>query len=77
MPRCEASLRAARNMVIHKTVEDGLGNGRSMVGMVKELATKFSLSDRRIWEILKEPSPAANLHQSTPGQVEKVRHANH
>lgn len=77
VPRCETSLRAARNMVIHKTVEDGLRNGRSMVNMVKELATKFSLSDRRIWEIMKEPNPAATLHSSIPGQVEKVRHANH
>lgn len=77
VPRCETSLRAARDMVIHKSVEDGLRNGRSMVNMVKELATKFSLSDRRIWEILKEPSPATTLLPSIPGQVEKVRHANH
>ncbi|MBS7690120.1 hypothetical protein I0E98_04990 [Pseudomonas lalucatii] len=77
VPRCEKSLRAARNMVIHKSVEDGLRNGRSMVNMVKELAAQFSLSDRRIWEILKEPSPATTLLPSIPGQVEKVRHANH
>jgi Mor family transcriptional regulator len=77
VPRCESSLRAARDMVIHKTVEDGLRSGRSMVGMVKELATQFSLSDRRIWEILKEPSPVATLQPSIPGQVEKVCHANH
>lgn len=77
VPRCEKSLRAARNMVIHKSVEDGLRKGRSMVNMVKELAAQFSLSDRRIWEILKEPSPAAALQPSLPGQVEKVRHANH
>ncbi|SEE00759.1 Mor transcription activator family protein [Pseudomonas anguilliseptica] len=77
VPRCESALRAARNIVIHRAVEDGLRNGRSMVSMVKELATKFSLSDRRIWIILKEPSPTATLQPSIPGQVEKVRHANH
>ncbi|WP_181295291.1 Mor transcription activator family protein [Pseudomonas sp. Q2-TVG4-2] len=76
VPRCESALRAARKIAIHKTVEDGLRNGRSMVPMVKELATQFSLSDRRIWEILKEPSPAATLLPCIPGQVEKVRHAN-
>ena len=77
VPRCESSLRAVRDMVIHKTAENGLRSGRSMVGLVKELATQFNLSDRRIWLILKEPSPAAILQPSIPGQVVKVRHANH
>lgn len=77
VPRCESSLRTVRNMVIHKTVEDGLRSGRSMLNMVKELATQFSLSDRHIWTILKAPSPAVILQSSIPGQAIKVRHANH
>lgn len=77
VPSCDAAMRALRDIAIHKFIEAGLDQGRSMNNMVSELAIKFGLSDRRIWEILKAPNPADLLQPSIPGQSIEVSHAIH
>jgi len=72
LPRCVVAVRALRNMVIHQAAEDGLSAKRSMVSIVTDLAQQFRLSDRRIWEILKEPTIGAR-QVLTPRQ--EVTHA--
>lgn len=57
LPRCVVAVRALRDIAIHQAAEEGLRTKRSMVSIVTDLARQYCLSDRRIWEILKEPSP--------------------
>lgn len=77
VPSCAAAMRALRDVAIHRFIETGLGQGRTMNSMVSELAIKFGLSDRRIWEILKTPNPAELLQPSISGHSIEVRHAIH
>ena len=63
LPSCSAAERALRNLAIHHAAEEGLGEGRSMISIVRNLAGQYHLSDRRIWEILSVPAPErAALH---------------
>jgi Mor family transcriptional regulator len=77
IPSCATAMRTLRDIAIHKFTETGLDQGRSMNSMVSELAIKFGLSDRRIWEILKTLNPAELLQPSIPGQSIEVSHAIH
>jgi hypothetical protein len=70
-------MRALRDIAIHKFIEAGLGQGRSMNNMVSELAIKFGLSDRRIWKIMKAANPADLLRSSIPSHSIEVSHAIH
>lgn len=77
VPSCDTAMRALRDIAIHKFVEAGLGQGRSMNNMVSELAIKFGLSDRRIWKIMKAPNPADLLQPSIPSHSIEASHAIH
>lgn len=72
IPSCDSAMRALRDIAIHNFVDKGILSSRSMNSMVNELAIKFGLSDRRIWEILKAPSPAELLKPSIQGQTIEV-----
>lgn len=76
IPGCDEAMRALRDIAIHKFIDDGIRNGRSMNPMVMEMAIKFGLCDRQIWKILKTPSPAELLKSSIQGKPIEVRHAN-
>lgn len=54
IPRCHAALLALRNQHIHQRVEQGLRQGYSACALVIDLAREYRLSDRRVWEILKQ-----------------------
>lgn len=59
IPRCDAALRRLRDLEINRQFEQGVREGISSNILVAELARTHELSDRRIWEILKQPSPEA------------------
>ena len=54
IPRCHAALLALRNQHIHQRVEQGLRQGYTACALVMDLAREYRLSDRRVWEILKQ-----------------------
>ena len=57
LPRCTTALRTLRDIRIHQLANEGLQAKRSMLSITSDLARQFQLSDRRIWEIFKEPMP--------------------
>lgn len=59
IPKCDSALRRLRDLEINSQFEQGVREGVSANTLVAELARSYKLSDRRIWEILKQPSPAA------------------
>lgn len=59
IPRCAAALRRMRDLEINRQFEQGVREGVSANTLVAELARSNGLSDRRVWEILKQPGPAA------------------
>lgn len=54
LPRCHSALVALRNQQIHQRVEQGLRQGHSASALVADLAREYRLSDRRVWDILKQ-----------------------
>ena len=59
IPRCAAALRRMRDLEINRQFEQGVREGVSANTLVAELARSNGLSDRRVWEILKQPGPDA------------------
>ncbi|VXD04061.1 Mor transcription activator family protein [Pseudomonas sp. 9Ag] len=59
IPKCEAAIRRLRDLEINRQYVQGVREGVSANTLVAELARSYKLSDRRIWEILKQPSPDA------------------
>ncbi|MOA08775.1 Mor transcription activator family protein [compost metagenome] len=59
IPKCDAALRRVRDLEINAQYVQGVREGISANTLVAELARTYKLSDRRIWEILKQPSPEA------------------
>lgn len=57
--KCDAPLRRLRDLEINRQFEQAVRDGVSANAVVTELARSYSLSDRRIWEILKQPTPEA------------------
>lgn len=55
IPKCEAAVRRLRDLEINRQFEQGVREGVSANTLVAELARANKLSDRRIWEILKQP----------------------
>ncbi|MBH2032412.1 MAG: hypothetical protein I8H73_06130 [Pseudomonadales bacterium] len=60
IPKCDAALRCMRDHEINSQFEQGVREGISANTLVNELARSYKLSDRRIWEILKQPSGEAS-----------------
>ena len=54
VPRCAAALQAARDAEINEAFVAGTRAGRSAADVVFSLARRYKLSDRRVWDILKE-----------------------
>ena len=59
IPKCDAALRRVRDLEINRQYVQGVREGVSANTLVAELARTYKLSDRRIWEILKQPEPEA------------------
>lgn len=59
IPRCDAAMRRVRDLEINRQYVQGVREGISANTLVAELARTYKLSDRRIWEILKQPEPEA------------------
>ena len=55
IPRCADALRRLRDLEIHRQFEQAVREGVSANTVVAELARSNRLSDRRVWEILKQP----------------------
>uniref|UniRef100_B8DKX5 Mor transcription activator domain protein n=1 Tax=Nitratidesulfovibrio vulgaris (strain DSM 19637 / Miyazaki F) TaxID=883 RepID=B8DKX5_NITV9 len=53
IPRCADVLRKIRNAELIGFFDAYAGEGKSGKNVVAELALKYKLSDRRVWEILK------------------------
>ncbi|EKQ9482720.1 hypothetical protein P6556_002824 [Pseudomonas aeruginosa] len=59
-PRMKKLETLARNNRIKAMAEEMLGKGMSMRAIVAQLANDFSLSERSLWSVLKQPpSPAS------------------
>lgn len=59
IPKCDVALRRVRDLEINQQFVQGVREGVSANTLVAELARTYKLSDRRIWEILKQPEPEA------------------
>ena len=59
IPKCDAAMRRVRDLEINRQYVQGVREGISANTLVAELARTYKLSDRRIWEILKQPEPEA------------------
>lgn len=57
IPSCTKAMNFMRNSMIVCEFDMLIAQGESANNTVKTLALRFSLSDRRIWEILKEFQP--------------------
>lgn len=55
IPRCATALRRVRDMEINRQFEQGVREGVTANTVVAELARAYKLSDRRVWDILKQP----------------------
>lgn len=55
IPKCDVALRRLRDLEINRQFVQGVREGISANTLVAELARSYKLSDRRIWEILKQP----------------------
>lgn len=58
IPKCDTALRRLRDLEINRQFVQGVREGISANTLVAELARSYKLSDRRIWEILKQPGDA-------------------
>lgn len=67
IPRCANALRRLRDLEINRQFVQGVREGVSANTLVAELARAFTLSDRRVWIILKQPLPQA---ERQPGLFE-------
>lgn len=52
--KCDGPLRELRNLEIHRQFDQAIREGVSSTTVVNELARTYKLSDRRVWEILKQ-----------------------
>ncbi|GFK94441.1 hypothetical protein NNJEOMEG_02286 [Fundidesulfovibrio magnetotacticus] len=60
IPRGARRIQAARDAAINEEATRAIRAGRSTTGVVNELARKYKLTDRRVWDILKTVTqPAA------------------
>lgn len=57
VPRCEAALRCARDKAIIDEFDAAIRAKETATSAVNRLATKYKLTDRRIWSILKTLPP--------------------
>lgn len=57
IPNCSQALRRARDLEINRRFVEGVRAGHSANVLVSELAREFKLSDRRVWDILKQTPP--------------------
>lgn len=55
IPKCSDALRRLRNIAIHREAEDLLKKGLTMNRAVRKISVTFGVSDRWVWEILKNP----------------------
>ena len=55
IPKCDAALRRLRDLEINGQFEQAVREGVSANTVVNELARAYKLSDRRVWDILKQP----------------------
>lgn len=55
IPKCDTALRRLRDLEINRQFEQGVREGISANTLVAELARSNELSDRRVWDILKQP----------------------
>lgn len=53
IPRGARAIQEQRDAAIHDAVTDAIRSGRTMTEVVNEMALKYQLTDRRVWEILK------------------------
>lgn len=53
IPRCQRALQRLRNARIIMTFSAGVAKGRSSRELVRRLALRHNLTDRRVWDILK------------------------
>ncbi len=61
LPRCHLALLQVRNNEIILHFEQGLRDGRSARSLLVELARKYELSSRWVWEIVNQPSSDHSL----------------
>ncbi|MDO5484180.1 MAG: Mor transcription activator family protein [Desulfovibrionaceae bacterium] len=69
VPRCEALLGKLRQREIIAAFSRSTGRGVSSTAAVAALARRYSLSDRRIWQILKQEAPLP----ASAGVVRRLR----
>lgn len=65
IPRCADALRRLRDLDIHRQFEQAIREGVSANTAVAALAREFKLSDRWVWEILKQPLEQEEAPQGT------------
>ena len=65
IPRCADALRRLRDLTIHRRFEQAIREGVSANAVVAALAREFKLSDRWVWEILKQPLEQEQAPQGT------------
>ena len=53
IPRGARSIQAARDAAINEEATRAIRAGRALTGIVNDLALKYKLTDRRVWDILK------------------------
>nr|WP_241159836.1 Mor transcription activator family protein [Pseudomonas aeruginosa] len=59
MARCHKALVRWRDLEIVERFEQGLRDGQTARSLLSDLARKYNLSDRWIWEIVNRPSEPA------------------
>ncbi len=57
LARCHAAVQRWRNIEINQRFEQGVREGVTARTLVAELAREYKLSDRRVWDILKQHLP--------------------
>ncbi|MEN1529724.1 Mor transcription activator family protein, partial [Pseudomonas aeruginosa] len=57
--RCHKALVRWRDLEIVERFEQGLRDGQTARSLLSDLARKYNLSDRWIWEIVNRPSEPA------------------
>ncbi len=64
IPRCADALRRARDTEIIRHFDTEIRTGRTGTEVVAELALRYRICDRRVWNILKTPMPSSGLHRT-------------
>lgn len=62
IPRCAVALRRLRDLEINQQFVQAVREGVSANTVVADLARTNRLSDRQIWNILKQPAPPPDAH---------------